>query len=72
MLGALDGSCRTPIAGLAEFDGCRLRLEGLLLKPDGSDEIRGSFEGGIRDAGALGTELGRELRGRAGPLFGFG
>jgi hydroxymethylbilane synthase len=69
MLAALDGSCRTPIAGLAEFDGCRLRLEGLLLKPDGSDEIRGWCEGGVSDAGAIGTELGRELRRRAGPRF---
>jgi hydroxymethylbilane synthase len=72
MLAALGGSCRTPIAGLAEFDGCRLRLEGLMLKPDGSDEIRGWCEGGIRDAGPLGTELGRELRRRAGPCFGGG
>ena len=40
-LATLDGSCRTPIAGLAEIEGGRLRLEGLLLKPDGSDEIRG-------------------------------
>jgi len=72
MLAALDGSCRTPIAGLAEFDGCRLRLEGLLLKPDGSDAIRGWCDGGIRDARALGTELGRELRRRAGPCFGCG
>ena len=47
-------------------------LEGLLLKPDGSDEIRGRREGRIGDAAALGTELGRELRRRAGPGFGFG
>jgi hydroxymethylbilane synthase len=58
--------------GLAEIEGGRLRLEGLLLKPDGSDEIRGRREGGIRDAAALGTELGRELRRRAGPGFGLG
>ena len=45
MLATLDGSCRTPIAGLAEIEGGRLRLEGLLLKPDGSDEIRGRREG---------------------------
>ena len=31
MLAALDGSCRTPIAGLAELDRDRLVLEGLLL-----------------------------------------
>ncbi|MGA7260841.1 MAG: hydroxymethylbilane synthase [Stellaceae bacterium] len=72
MLAALDGSCRTPIAGFAEIDGGRLMLEGLLLKADGSDEIRGRREGGISDAAALGTELGRELRHRASPGFGLG
>ena len=71
MLAALDGSCRTPIAGLAELVGDHLLLEGLLLKPDGSSEIRGTREGGIDDAEALGTELGRELRRRAGPGFGL-
>jgi hydroxymethylbilane synthase len=71
MLAALDGSCRTPIAGLAELVGDRLLLEGLLLKPDGSSEIRGTREGGIEDAERLGTELGRELRRRAGPGFGL-
>ena len=70
MLAALSGSCRSSIAGLAEFDGSRLMLEGLLLKPDGSDVIRGRCEGGIDDAAALGTELGRELRRQA--RLGFG
>jgi hydroxymethylbilane synthase len=69
MLAALDGSCRTPIAGLAELDGDRLMLEGLLLKPNGGNEIRGHRAGDIADAEALGTELGRTLRDRAGPGF---
>jgi hydroxymethylbilane synthase len=72
MLAALDGSCRTPIAGLAEIDGDRLTIEGLLLNEDGSKEIRGLFEGGIGDAAQLGAELGNDLRGRAGPDFGLG
>ena len=71
MLAALDGSCRTPIAGLAELNEQRLTLEGLLLKPDGSSEIRSRREGSIGDAEALGTELGRELRRCAGPGFGL-
>ena len=69
MLVALDGSCRTPIAGLAEAENGRLRLEGRLLKQDGSDEVRGTRQGAIADAEAIGLELGRELRRRAG--FGF-
>ena len=72
MLAALDGSCRTPIAGLAELDGDRLRVEGLLLKPDGSSEIQDQREGDIADAEALGIELGRTLRDRAGPGFWLG
>jgi hydroxymethylbilane synthase len=72
MLAALDGSCRTPIAGLAELDDDRLRLEGLLLKPDGSSEIRGHCEGDIANAETLGIELGRTLRDRAGPGFWLG
>jgi hydroxymethylbilane synthase len=71
MLAALDGSCRTPIAGLAEAADGRLMIEGRLLKPDGSDEIRGRRQGAIIDAEALGTELGRELRRRAGAGFGL-
>jgi hydroxymethylbilane synthase len=72
MLAALDGSCRTPIAGLADVDRDRLTIEGLLLKEDGSKEIRGRFEGGVDDAAALGAELGKELGSRAGPDFGLG
>ena len=71
MLAALDGSCRTPIAGLAERDGDRLTLEGLLLKPDGSSEVRARRTGATDDAAALGAALGSELRSRAGPGFGL-
>jgi hydroxymethylbilane synthase len=71
MLAALDGSCRTPIAALAELDGGGLLLEGLLLKPDGSAEIRARRAGGVGDAERFGTDLGDELRRRAGPEFGL-
>jgi hydroxymethylbilane synthase len=72
MLAALDGSCRTPIAGFAELDGHRLTIEGLVLKPDGSNEVRGWREGNIDEAEALGAALGDELRRRAGPDLGLG
>ena len=71
MLAALDGSCRTPIAGLATIDGDRLSLEALLLALDGSAERRGRSEGAIGDAAALGRELGERLRQGAGSEFGF-
>jgi hydroxymethylbilane synthase len=71
MLAALDGSCRTPIAGLAQIANDRLTIEGLLLSADGSNEIRGRREGDPRDAVVLGNELGRELRHQAGPGYGL-
>jgi hydroxymethylbilane synthase len=71
MLAALDGSCKTPIAGLAELQGDRLTLEGALLQPDGSAEIRATRVGSSADAESLGRDLGGELRRRAGRAFGF-
>ncbi len=40
---ALDGSCRTPIAGLATIDGDTLSFRGEVLAPDGSDSAATSF-----------------------------
>jgi hydroxymethylbilane synthase len=71
MLAALDGSCRTPIAGLAEVSRERLTIDGLLLSADGSSELRGRRSGSVHDAEALGAELGEELRSRADPSFGL-
>jgi hydroxymethylbilane synthase len=72
MLAALDGSCRTPIAGLATLEADRLTLDALLLSPDGAAERRGRIAGTAADAQAIGTELGARLRRGAGPEFGFG
>ncbi|MGA8400435.1 MAG: hydroxymethylbilane synthase [Stellaceae bacterium] len=72
MLAALDGSCRTPIAGLAELAGDTLRLRALLLAEDGSAERRAEEVGAKDDAEALGREAGERLRRDAGPEFGLG
>ena len=72
MLAALDGSCRTPIAGLATIAGDRLSLRGLLLSPDGDAERRASIGGPVAGARWLGAELGARLRGDASPQFGLG
>ncbi len=68
-LEVLDGSCRTPIAGLAEIVGGRLLLRGLVARPDGSRLIAARREGTAADTAALGRTLGRELLMRAGPDF---
>jgi hydroxymethylbilane synthase len=71
MLAALDGSCRTPIAGLAAIADGRLAIRGLLATPDGDEVIRARREGPVAEAAALGADLGQELRRRAGPAFGL-
>ena len=65
----LDGSCQTPIAGLAVLEGDHLWLRGEILRPDGSKVITGQLRGPVADGAALGRELAAELLGRAGPGF---
>ncbi len=64
MLAALDGSCHTPIGGLAELRGSEITLTGLVALPDGSECHRLMRSGPAEDAEALGTALGEELRAR--------
>ena len=65
----LDGSCETPIAGLAVLEGDQLWLRGEILRPDGSKVITGELRGQVADGADLGRELGADLLGRAGPGF---
>jgi hydroxymethylbilane synthase len=70
-LEVLDGSCRTPIAALAEISGGagELRLRALVCMPDGTRAERAERRGAGADAAALGREAGAELRAKAGPAF---
>ena len=61
MLGVLDGSCRTPIAGHARLSGDSLILDGLVVAPDGSDVWTVRRQGPASEAEALGREAGAEL-----------
>ncbi len=69
LLAQLDGSCRTPIAALAELAGGGLALRALVAAPDGSRVHRTRREGSEADAEAMGRDAGDELRARAGPGF---
>jgi hydroxymethylbilane synthase len=60
-LRALDGSCRTPIAGLAKIKGDKIQFEGLLVEPDGSRPKRIAQSGNISDAAQLGKTAGEAL-----------
>lgn len=64
-LAALDGSCETPIAGLAVHDGPGLWLRGEILRPDGSEVIAGARHCAVADAAEAGRDLARDLLGRA-------
>lgn len=64
-LARLDGSCETPIAGLAEIEGEMIRLRGEILRPDGSEAISSDRRGKLADAAQIGTGLAEELLGQA-------
>ncbi|MEE8393461.1 MAG: hydroxymethylbilane synthase [Rhodospirillales bacterium] len=70
LLEVLDGSCRTPIGGLAEIgDDGEMSLRGMVARPDGSEVIETARQGPAKDAGAMGRDAGEELKRRAGPGF---
>lgn len=65
----LDGSCQTPIAGLAEIEGDRLRLRGEILRPDGSRVLSEDVTGPVADGPDMGRVMGCRLLQEAGPGF---
>lgn len=70
MLEVLDGSCRTPIAGLAQLDDADgISFRAMVLTPDGRTVHETSRAGPASDAEPLGRDAGKELHERAGPNF---
>ena len=65
-LQVLDGSCRTPIAGLAVWERDTLYIQGEVLSLDGTVRHHHELRGLAADAEAIGIALGQELRNRAG------
>lgn len=68
-LTALDGSCKTPLAGHAILSGDTLHFRGLIARPDGAAAHDITGNGHIRDAVRIGEEAGRELKKIGGPDF---
>jgi hydroxymethylbilane synthase len=68
-LARLDGSCKTPIAGLAEIADGIVRFRGLILNPDGSEWYDVEVTGAAANILNVGADAGDELRARAGPDF---
>jgi hydroxymethylbilane synthase len=65
MLKILDGSCRTPIGGLARIDGTALMLHAIILRPDGSQFFETRLAGPHADAERIGEDVARSLLAQA-------
>ena len=70
-LTALDGSCRTPLAGHATLVGDTLRFRGHALTPDGIHCFETARQGAPADAARMGTEAGEEVKAAGGALIAF-
>ena len=77
-LAALDGSCRTPLAGLAELAGGKLHFRGEVLSLDGQNcwTVSRQMPAGAtiddavtRLAYAMGEDAARDVRAQAGAQF---
>ncbi len=64
-LAALDGSCETPIAGLAELDGGSIHLRAEILRTDGSEALSDAESGAIEDGEEMGKAVAERLKRRA-------
>ncbi len=70
-LRALDGSCRSPLAGLATLKGSSLSFRGHALTPDGVHCFEATRVGKAGDAARLGREAGLEVKASGGALIAF-
>ena len=66
-LARLEGSCRTPIAGLAELAGGRLVFRGMILTPDGRQCYATRREGRPEEALTAGRGRRRRAAGQGRP-----
>ena len=68
-LARLEGSCRTPIAGLGQLEGSVFTFRGEILKPDGSEHHAVARHGSPAAAVQLAIDAAEDLLERAGPGF---
>ena len=70
-MAALDGSCRTPIAGHAIIEDGRLKFRGEALTLDGKHVFRVSREGPLLDGFKMGQDAGEDVKARGGKLIAY-
>ncbi|MER9895065.1 hydroxymethylbilane synthase [Mesorhizobium sp. M0119] len=68
-LAALDGSCRTPIAGHATISGGTISFAGLIISPDGTQSHEVRLQGPAQEAARIGAEAAATVRAKAGETF---
>jgi len=68
-LEALDGNCKTPIAGQARIVDGKIVFRGLIAMPDGSLKYQTEATGEIADAVDIGRKAGEKLKAEAGDKF---
>ena len=68
---ALDGSCRTPIAGLAVLQNGELQFRGEALTLDGKHVFTATRKGASADAARMGREAGEEIKTKGGALIAY-
>ncbi|MDC3090353.1 hydroxymethylbilane synthase [Paracoccaceae bacterium] len=65
----LDGSCRTPIGGLAQKNNELFKFMGEIISTDGKDKIHDVWQGDWDMAEEIGREAGREIKSKGGKNF---
>ncbi len=70
-MAALDGSCRTPIAGYAVLQNGELQFRGEALTLDGKHVFTATRKGPRADAAGIGREAGEEIKTKGGALIAY-
>ena len=70
-LAALDGSCRTPLAGHATIVGGQLQFRGEALTHDGKHCFTATRSGTLSEAATMGTDAGAEVKALGGSLIAY-
>jgi hydroxymethylbilane synthase len=70
-LAALDGSCRTPLAGHAILEGTQIRFRGEALSEDGISCFESIRIGNSSDAAQLGRDTGEEVKALGGAAIAY-
>ena len=65
----LDGSCRTPIGGLAQKNNEKFKFMGEIISANGQVKIHDVWQGDWAMAVEIGREAGREIKSKGGKNF---